>query len=163
MRNVFAFAAVFFFACGGRHQAGPDAGPDASPPDAAGRCGNSDLDTGEKCDDGNTMPGDGCNASCQIEPGWICIAPGSPCLHLMYCGDGHIDPPEMCDDGNAMPGDGCSGACGSSPTSRVDAGATVRVDDRAATASSRNLEACDDGTTAGTHGCSADCMMVTAG
>jgi cysteine-rich repeat protein len=31
------------------------------------QCGNSLLEAGEACDDGNTMTGDGCDASCQIE------------------------------------------------------------------------------------------------
>ena len=30
-------------------------------------CGNNLLETGEQCDDGNTTPGDGCDASCMIE------------------------------------------------------------------------------------------------
>jgi cysteine-rich repeat protein len=45
-----------------------------SAPDAAtidvGLCGNGWLDPGEECDDGNTVSGDGCSASCQVEPGW---------------------------------------------------------------------------------------------
>ena len=31
-------------------------------------CGNTIVEPGETCDDGNTTPGDGCDASCQIEP-----------------------------------------------------------------------------------------------
>jgi cysteine-rich repeat protein len=31
-------------------------------------CGNAALEGGEKCDDGNTMDGDGCSATCQLEP-----------------------------------------------------------------------------------------------
>ena len=30
-------------------------------------CGNGVLEAGEACDDGNTVPGDGCSASCQLE------------------------------------------------------------------------------------------------
>lgn len=30
-----------------------------------------------ECDDGNQNPGDGCSASCTIEPGWVCRG-GSP-------------------------------------------------------------------------------------
>lgn len=33
----------------------------------ASECGNSQLETGEQCDDGNTEDGDGCSASCQWE------------------------------------------------------------------------------------------------
>jgi MYXO-CTERM domain-containing protein len=34
---------------------------------ATARCGDRLLQTGEQCDDGNVMPGDGCDARCQIE------------------------------------------------------------------------------------------------
>ena len=36
-------------------------------------CGNSLRETGEECDDGNTISGDGCSASCYIEYGWTCV------------------------------------------------------------------------------------------
>ena len=35
-------------------------------------CGDSEPDAGEECDDGNTTPGDGCSATCTIEPGFDC-------------------------------------------------------------------------------------------
>ncbi len=38
-------------------------------------CGNSILDTGEQCDDGNALSGDGCSSGCQIEDGWQCSLP----------------------------------------------------------------------------------------
>jgi cysteine-rich repeat protein len=59
-------------------------------------CGNGTPEGGEECDDGNTTPGDGCSATCTIEP---------------FCGDGEEDPGEQCDDGNNTPGDGCSATC----------------------------------------------------
>ncbi len=31
-------------------------------------CGNALLDPGEQCDDGNNLPGDGCDSNCQLEP-----------------------------------------------------------------------------------------------
>ena len=34
---------------------------------------------GEQCDDGNGASRDGCSASCQVEPGFVCTQPGSPC------------------------------------------------------------------------------------
>jgi MYXO-CTERM domain-containing protein len=38
-------------------------------------CGDGTIDTaeGEQCDDLNVVDGDGCAASCQIEPGWECV------------------------------------------------------------------------------------------
>jgi cysteine-rich repeat protein len=59
-------------------------------------CGNGTIEIGETCDDGNTMAGDGCDASCQIE---------------VVCGDGVLQPGEQCDDHNTNAGDGCSPSC----------------------------------------------------
>ena len=36
-------------------------------------CGNEIIETGEGCDDGNTINGDGCSSSCQIESQQSCI------------------------------------------------------------------------------------------
>ena len=58
-------------------------------------CGNGLTDTGEQCDDGNTISGDGCSANCTIE----------------RCGNGIVDQGEECDDGNLVNGDGCSSIC----------------------------------------------------
>jgi len=53
---------------------------------------------GEECDDGNVIPGDGCESNC--------IASG-------VCGNGVVDADveEECDDGNTVDGDGCSSTC----------------------------------------------------
>lgn len=61
------------------------------------RCGDAITQTaeGEACDDGNTIPGDGCNRLCQIES----------------CGNGRLDFGEECDDNNNTAGDGCSPTC----------------------------------------------------
>ena len=37
--------------------------------DCAPVCANNVVEMGETCDDGNTMPGDGCDGSCQLEGG----------------------------------------------------------------------------------------------
>ncbi len=65
----------------------------------AGDCGNGVLETGEQCDDGNTLSGDGCSASCRLE----------------VCGNRILDPGEQCDDGNTVSGDGCSATCQREP------------------------------------------------
>ena len=62
-------------------------------------CGNSSVETGEQCDDGNTTAGDGCSATCQSEP-------GGP-----RCGNGIVEIGEQCDDGNTSSGDGCNAQC----------------------------------------------------
>lgn len=41
-------------------------------------CGDSILNAGEQCDDGNSTGGDGCSASCQIEDNWSCTPPQPP-------------------------------------------------------------------------------------
>ena len=62
----------------------------------------------EGCDDGNTVPGDGCDPSCSVEAGWSCPYWEGPC-HRTVCGDGFADyPAEQCDDGNSIPNDGCT-------------------------------------------------------
>ncbi|MBU3918404.1 DUF4215 domain-containing protein [Patescibacteria group bacterium] len=40
-------------------------GPPTTPP----VCGNAMIESGERCDDGNVISGDGCNSNCQIEGG----------------------------------------------------------------------------------------------
>ena len=68
----------------------PDDGPDApmgdpdggtGPADAGPFCGNSLIETGEVCDDGNGRPGDGCSGVCTVEPNYSCPAAG-PALRL---------------------------------------------------------------------------------
>src|SRR5204862_273537 len=76
-------------------------------------CGNGSFDTDETCDDGNVTSGDGCSASCRIEPGWLCSGRPSRCTPL--CGDGLVRGGETCDDGNVTSGDGCSANCRTEP------------------------------------------------
>ncbi len=38
------------------------------------QCGNGTLENDEVCDDGNALDGDGCSATCTIEPTWIDLA-----------------------------------------------------------------------------------------
>ena len=93
---------------------------------------NGDLS--EQCDDGNQANGDGCDASCLIEP--------------PMCGDGNLDEGEECDDGNQVDGDGCQGNC-MNPfcgDNILDSG-----------------EACDDGNTQDGDGCRSDCTIEACG
>ena len=59
------------------------------------RCGDGLLQTGEQCDDGNTVDGDGCDHNCTVTA----------------CGNGIRTGTEQCDDGNTVAGDGCSPSC----------------------------------------------------
>src|SRR3989338_3252486 len=53
------------------------------------RCGNGGVSNAEQCDDGNRIPGDGCDAFCQVEG--------------HYCGNLEVEPWEACDDGKECP------------------------------------------------------------
>lgn len=61
-------------------------------------CGNNIVESGEQCDDGNIINGDGCNSLCQTETTDI-------------CGNGNLETGEGCDDGNIINNDGCSSVC----------------------------------------------------
>jgi cysteine-rich repeat protein len=99
---------------------------------AAGICGNSILEAGEACDDGNTAGGDACDSACKRETGSACnaTAPGivgdascttgicneaaggvGVCAARKVCGNSVLEPGEGCDDGNSAAGDGCSATC----------------------------------------------------
>jgi cysteine-rich repeat protein len=44
-----------------------------------GVCGGGLIESPETCDDGGTTSGDGCDATCQVETGWICQGEPSTC------------------------------------------------------------------------------------
>jgi cysteine-rich repeat protein len=102
----------------------------------------------ESCDDGNTDEGDGCSATCQVEPGWVCSAHTehrSRCLRLSdqvttttTGGNGAVTPLaaaaarlQSCLDVKRLgyPSETGSGAAGSGiyPIFPVSAGGTVRA------------------------------------
>jgi cysteine-rich repeat protein len=66
-------------------------------------CGNNIVETGEQCDDGNTVSGDDCSSTCQNE------TPSA------VCGNNIVETGEQCDDGNSSNGDGCSASCDDEP------------------------------------------------
>ena len=79
-------------------------------------CGHSDCGDGaveglEQCDDGEEVPddGDGCDADCQLEGGYVCSSEGV--CELSECGNGVLEGLEECDDGPAADGDGCDAGC----------------------------------------------------
>jgi cysteine-rich repeat protein len=75
-------------------------------------CGDDNVDTGEECDDGNSISGDGCSNTCSFE----------------LCGDGVINEGlgEECDDGNNNPDDGCT-KCKRDPILAVCGNGAVEV------------------------------------
>jgi cysteine-rich repeat protein len=74
-------------------------------------CGDGLVRATETCDDGDTTPGDGCDATCHAETGFTCS--GQPSLCSASCGDGLILGAENCDDGCGSAGGAFPGGCGS--------------------------------------------------
>jgi len=122
-------------------------------------CGDWIVSSGEGCDDGNIIDGDGCDATCMPTG----------------CGNGQRTADEVCDDGNATNGDGCdnnctASACGNGaigPAEACDDGNTVDGDgcDANCTASVCGNgvraagEGCDDGNLEGGDGCDSFCAV----
>ncbi|MBM4346219.1 MAG: DUF4215 domain-containing protein [Deltaproteobacteria bacterium] len=91
-------------------------------------CGNKALNTGEECDDGNNVPGDGCHLCKLAKCGDGIVQAGEECdngsknsdsaadacrttCKLAKCGDNVVDSKEGCDDGNSNDSDGCTNSC----------------------------------------------------
>lgn len=140
-----------------------DGGPDP-------KCGDGVIEGGELCDDGNNLPGDGCEPDCTIQGDEKCgngivdpweecddgnLIPGDgcepTCLMTPVCGDGIAQSGEECDDGNDQPGDGCED-CKVVP-GRPECGDGIV----------QGWEACDDGNAEPGDGCEPDCTLTPAG
>ena len=93
-------------------------------------CGDGVLDAGESCDDGNTLEGDGCSSTCELES---------------VCGNGILEGNEVCDDGNTIDGDNCSSTCD--------------AENFCGDGVLNTSEACDDGNTTNGDGCSSTCEL----
>ncbi|MEM9187763.1 MAG: DUF4215 domain-containing protein [Myxococcota bacterium] len=123
-------------------------------------CGDGRLEPGEECDDRNDSSNDGCSATCQIEPQYLCT--GSPSTCVLLCGNGGVDEVvgEGCDDGNREDGDGCSATC--QPELAYECTGTPSRCTFTCGNGSRNRNAgerCDDGNTASGDGCSSRCQI----
>ena len=125
-------------------------------------CGDGQINqASEECDDGNSLPGDGCSGICLLEPYYTCPTAGQPCVSTILCGDGKVGPGEACDDGNTQDGDGCAAKCNAvekgfvcrtagSPCTRVYLCGDGLVDPN---------EGCDDGNAADGDGCNSRCRI----
>lgn len=110
-------------------------------------CGNGTVEADEACDDGNTDDGDGCDATCAVDPGWECDG-ASPTVCTTICGDGVVAAPvEECDDMNKVDSDDCTNAC----LNAACGDGVVWMDN----------EVCDDGGTDTGDGCSDSCEWET--
>lgn len=119
-------------------------------------CGDGTRSGPEVCDDRNATGGDGCSATCQVEPGWVCTTVGVACV-AERCGDGFIAGFEECDDGDTMSGDGCSAGCAieegyACPTQGMDCARTL-----CGNMVREGIEQCDDGNHDLGDGCDVFC------
>ncbi len=122
-------------------------------------CGNGITQVTEECDDGNTVDGDGCSASCDTE---LCgdgiVNNGEDCddgaesvtcnadCTTAACGDGQVNATagEACDDGDDVDGNGCDSNC------------TVTACGNGIVAGG---EQCDDGNAVAGDGCDDLCVI----
>ncbi len=106
-----------------------DTSEDPNACEPADGCGNGVVEGAEACDDGGTIPGDGCSASCSVDnlpigadctiggngacASGVCDTTETPatCEPANRCGNGVLEAGELCDDGNGTGGDGCSAIC----------------------------------------------------
>lgn len=118
-------------------------------------CGNGKIDSGEACDDGNTVDTDACRANCTRSicgdgVVWVGVetcddgntVDGDACpanCGPKTCGDGVVQPPEACDDGNKDQTDDCLSSC----AKPFCGDAFVH----------QGVETCDDGNTISTDDC----------
>jgi cysteine-rich repeat protein len=125
-------------------------------PDSTGEapgCGDGLVAQDEQCDDDDIVDGDGCSATCTLEPGWQCQ--GQPTSCFAVCGDGIQVGEEQCDDDNIDEDDGCSVDC-----LLEDGWACEGIPSTCVTVCGDGFvvgEICDDGNTDAGDGCSATC------
>jgi len=100
------------FLLGSGGTAASTGGRDTHPGSAPPGCGDGVVNqTSEQCDDSNTLAGDGCSGTCQIEPNYTCPPQGGHCSLSFRCGDGVVNPGEECDEGQYQGSPGCSADC----------------------------------------------------
>eukprot|EP00347_Sterkiella_histriomuscorum_P013046 403366220 len=119
---------------------------------------------GNMCDDGNNYNGDGCDADCILEYGYVCIGGDlyTPDVCSEECGDGYNIGLLACDDGNNLSGDGCSSTCEVEAGWTCTGGGTYTSDTCTETCGDGkdfNQYFCDDGNKVSGDGCSSVCNI----
>jgi fibro-slime domain-containing protein len=128
------------------------------------KCGDGKVRGAETCDDGpvngppvTPVSGDGCSATCQVEPGWACPTIGRPCI-AKQCGDRIMAGKEQCDLG---PDNGQNKGC--TLTCTIETGWVCANNVCHQTHCGDHIiegaEQCDDGNTAPYDGCSPTCTV----
>ena len=116
-------------------------------------CGNGVLDLGEQCDDGNTLNGDCCSATCRFEAAGSACPSTNPCMNTACNGAGvclATANMALCNDGNACTtADVCTaGTCVGGPALNCNDGnpcTTDTCDPAIGCAHTPNTLPCDDG------------------
>jgi fibro-slime domain-containing protein len=122
-------------------------------------CGDGINQSPEECDDGNMLPGDGCNGVCKVEPHWKCPAAG-PCQRMVICGDGTVGAGEVCDDGNTLNNDGCNSTCTvQDPRYQCVSGQPCTLISQCGNKRIESGEKCDDGNSNSGDGCNSTCQL----
>jgi len=86
-------------------------------------CGNSIVEGGEECDDGNTADGDCCSSTCSFESNGSVCDNGNACSVLDTCDGAGIcvaGGPLGCDDSNSCTDDSCNPAAGCEYVNNTD-------------------------------------------
>lgn len=107
-------------------------------------CGNGLVEGAEVCDDGNNIPGDGCNADCSARE------------VIGTCNNGILDPGEVCDTTAEPCGDGCYEGLRHCRTDCLGFTGCALGIQRAGNGLVEGCEACDDSNTVSGDGCSED-------
>lgn len=94
-------------------------------------CGNSIVEAGEACDDGNLAGGDCCSALCEFEAAASSCSDGNVCNGDEICdgaGSCMAGTPLVCDDGDLCSQDGCDAVsgCTNDFTPRLTCNETMR-------------------------------------
>ena len=130
-------------------------------PEKGGRCekdvcGDGKVTGDETCDEGSANTTEGC-INCQIQFGWECLTPGSPCTNTAVCGDGVLQGGEECDDTNTASDDGCSDRCKIETKYLCLGEPSVCSIGDCGDGVIQKGEACDDGNVSAGDGCSPVC------
>jgi cysteine-rich repeat protein len=122
-------------------------------------CGDGAVGANEECDDGNGSAGDGCDADCAVEAGYVCD--GNPSVCVTDCGDGIVVGAEECDDANDVSGDGCDMTCVVESGYTCDGMPSTCTADCGDGVIAAGAEECDDQNTDSSDGCSDTCAIET--